>query len=131
MLLFTDFPIELGQEFRYKTVENFKRLINQYATINERIDKHKTDEKHAHSAKQIDYKLSNVHDELQYQDGRIEGLVIGHNGNGVEEVKDSRTALDGSNHELLSQRLKYDFQIINKTIEDNYNKLNSKIERII
>ncbi|WP_405051319.1 peptidase G2 autoproteolytic cleavage domain-containing protein [Staphylococcus gallinarum] len=131
MLLFTDFPIELGQEFRYKTVENFKRLINQYATINERIDKHKTDEIHAHNAKQIDYKLSNVHDELQYQDGRIEGLVIGHNGNGVEEVKDSRTALDGSNHELLSQRLKYDFQIINKTIEDNYNKLNSKIERII
>ena len=104
MRLYLDFPIELGQEYRYKTVDNFKRILDSFKSIENKFEKHKTEEQHAHNAKQIDYKLSNVHDELTYQDGRIEGLVIGHNGDGVEEVKDSRTALDGSNHELLSKR---------------------------
>lgn len=131
MLLFTDFPIELGQEWRYKTVENFKRILSRFQTIDRDFKYHKTEEEHAHNAKQIDYKLTNVHDELTYQDGRIEGLVIGHNGNGIEEVKDARTALDGSNHEILSKRLKYDFETMNKKIEDNFNYLNKKIERIV
>ena len=112
MKLYTDFPIELGQEYRYKTVENFKRILDEFKASNRNFEFHKTEEQHAHNAKQIDYKLSNVHDELTYQDGRIEGLVSGHNGDGVEEIKDSRTALDGTNHGLLSTRLKYDFEII-------------------
>lgn len=131
MNLHLDYPISIGREWRYKTIDNFKMLSNFYQDVTSNMKYHRTEEKHAHNAKQIDYKLSTVHDELQYQEGRIEGLVIAHNGDGVEEVKDSRTALDGSNHELLSERLKYDFQIINKAIEDNYNKLNKKIERII
>ncbi|EGQ3068548.1 peptidase G2, partial [Staphylococcus pseudintermedius] len=112
MRLYTNLPIELGQEFRYKTVENFKRILDSYQDIVKNIKHHKEDEKHAHNAKQIDYKSTNVYDELTYQDGRIEGLVIGHNGNGIEELKDSRTALDGTNHTLLSKRLKYDFELI-------------------
>src|SRR5699024_655893 len=107
MRLYLDFPIELGQEYRYKTVDNFKRILDSFKSIENKFEKHKTEEQHAHNAKQIDYKLSNVHDELTYQDGRIEGLVKGHNGNGIEEVKDSRTSLDGTNHELLSKRIKY------------------------
>ena len=131
MGLYTDFPIELGQEYRYKTVENFKRILDEFKASNRNFEFHKTEEEHAHNAQQIDYKLSNVHDELQYQDGRIEGLVVGHNGDGVEELKDSRTALDGSNHGLLSTRLKYDFEIIKNKMEENFNYLNKKIERIV
>ena len=130
MILHLDFPMELGQEWRYKTVDNFKRILDSFKSIENKFEKHKTEEQHAHNAKQIDYKLSNVHDELTYQDGRIDGLVVGHNGDGIEELKDSRTALDGSNHELLSKRLKYDLESINNTIDDNYKKLNTKIERI-
>lgn len=130
MRLYTDFPIELGQEYRYKTVENFKRILDEFKASSRNFEFHKTEEEHAHKAKQIDYNLTNVHDELQYQDGRIDGLVIGHNGDGIEEVKDSRTSLDGTNHEILSKRLKHDLESINNTIENNYNKLNSKIERI-
>ena len=131
MRIYTDLPIELGQEWRYKTVDNFKNILDGFNAMDKNFEYHKTEESHAHKAKQIDYKLSNVHDELTYQDGRIEGLIIGHNGDGIEELKDSRTALDGSNHELLSKRLKYDFEIIKNTIDDNYNKLNKKIERIV
>lgn len=131
MRLYTNLPIELGQDFRYKTVENFKRISDSYQDINRDIEYHREEEKHAHNSKQIDYKLSNVHDELTYQDGRIEGLIVGHNGDGIEEVKDSRTALDGTNQPLLSKRLKYDFEIIKNKMEENFNYLNKKIERIV
>ncbi|RIL63896.1 peptidase G2 [Staphylococcus epidermidis] len=131
MRLYADFPIELGQEYRYKTVENFKRILDEFKASSRNFKFHKTEEEHAHNAQQIDYKLTNVHDELTYQDGRIEGLVVGHNGNGIEELKDSRTAIDGTNHPLLSKRLKYDFEIIKNKIEENFNFLNKKIERIV
>ena len=131
MKLYIDFPIELGQDFRYKTVENFKRILDSYKYINKDMKHHREEEIHAHNSKQIDHKLSNVHDELQYQDGRIEGLVIGHNGDGIEEIKDARTALDGTNQPLLSKRLKYDFEIIKNKMEENFNYLNKKIERIV
>ncbi|MGI2282574.1 peptidase G2 autoproteolytic cleavage domain-containing protein [Staphylococcus cohnii] len=131
MRLHTDLPIELGQEWRYKTVDNFKKILDAFKDADKRFEYHKSEEKHAHNSKQIDYKLSNVHDELTYQDGRIEGLIVGHNGDGIEEVKDSRTALDGTNQPLLSKRLKYDFEIIKNKMEENFNYLNKKIERIV
>ncbi|MGI2239361.1 peptidase G2 autoproteolytic cleavage domain-containing protein [Staphylococcus cohnii] len=131
MRLYTNLPIELGQDFRYKTVENFKRILDSYKYLNKDMKHHREEEIHAHNSKQIDHKLSNVHDELTYQDGRIEGLVIGHNGDGIEEIKDSRTALDGTNQPLLSKRLKYDFEIIKNKMEENFNNLNKKIERIV
>lgn len=131
MKLKKDYPIDIGQEWRYKTIFNFKTIENVYQNIIDILERHKTNEKHAHNAKQIDYKLTNVHDELTYKDGRIEGLVVGHNGNGIEELKDSRTAIDGTNHPLLSKRLKYDFEIIKNKIEENFNFLNKKIERIV
>lgn len=131
MRLYLDFPIELGQDYRYKTVDNFRRILEGFKAVEDKFDKHKTEEQHAHNAKQIDYKLSNVHDELTYQDGRIEGLIVGHNGDGIEELKDSRTALDGTNQPLLSKRLKYDFEIIKNKMEENFNYLDKKIERIV
>ena len=131
MSLLFNYPIDIGRQWRYITISNFKSIDNFHQTILETIERHKTQDEHAHNAQQIDYKLSNVHDELQYQDGRIEGLVIGHNGDGVEEIKDSRTALDGTNQPLLSKRLKYDFEIIKNKMEENFNYLNKKIERIV
>jgi len=131
MKLKINFPIELGQKFRHMVMSNFKELQYYYGQVLDIVKDHKTKDKHAHNAKQIDYKLTNVHNELQYQDGRIETLVIGHNGDGVEEVKDSRTALDGTNQNLLSQRLKYDFEIIKNKMEENFDYLNKKIERIV
>lgn len=131
MKLKINFPIDLGQKFRQMVVENFKDVQYFYGQVIDIIKDHQTTDKHAHNAKQIDYKLTNVHDELQNQDGRIEGLIIGHNGDGIEELKDSRTALDGTNQPILSKRLKYDFEIIKNKMEENFNYLNKKVERIV
>lgn len=123
-------PIEIGQKFRKMVIENFRYIdykLNQYRDI---FNKHKS-EKHAHDAKNIDYKLTNVSDHLDYQRSRIERLVLGHNGNGIQELTDSHVAIDSTPFNVLSERLYYDFNKINQTMESNYNTLNKKIERII
>lgn len=117
-MYYTDLPIDIGQEYRYKTISNFKWLLEKVKIIDKIIDKHKTTDTHAHTAEQIDYKLTTVHNELHYQRQQIINLVLGANGNGVQELRDSRTALDGTNFQLLSDRLKYDLEVLNKKIDD-------------
>ena len=39
--LFLDFPVELGQEFRYKTVENFKRIVNAHGRLVDDLEYHR------------------------------------------------------------------------------------------
>lgn len=131
MKLKFNFPIEIGQIFRKYIIDNFRAIKNSHDVTNEKLESHKNNDKHAHDAVNIDYKKSNVHDYLNYQDNRISTLVVGHNGNGVEELKDSRTSIDGTPFNVLSDRLYSDFTGIQKKIEDNYNALNTKIERIV
>src|SRR5699024_7375086 len=130
MKIYTVFPVELGKEFRYKTVENFKSLVYELEKNKRKFEYHKTEEEHAHDASQIDYVNTSVDKHLKYQNRRISRLVLGHNGDGVQELTDSRVAIDGEPFNVLSERLYYDFNKINKTMEDNYNSLNKKIERI-
>ena len=130
MKIYTVFPVELGKEFRYKTVENFKSLVYELEKNKRKFEYHKTEEEHAHDASQIDYANTSVDKHLKYQNRRISRLVLGHNGDGVQELTDSRVAIDGEPFNVLSERLYYDFNKINKTMEDNYNSLNKKIERI-
>ena len=130
MKIYTVFPVELGKEFRYKTVENFKSLVYELEKNKRKFEYHKTEEEHAHDASQIDYANTSVDKHLKYQNKRISRLVLGHNGDGIQELTDSRVAIDGEPFNVLSERLYHDFNKINKTMEDNYNSLNKKIERI-
>ena len=118
MGLYTDFPIELGQEYRYKTVENFKWLLSKIKSIDNVIEYHKKEEEKAHDAKQIVYKETNVNNELYYLRNQIIGLVLGANGDGVQELRDSRISLDGTVFPLLSDRLKYDLETLNNKIDN-------------
>ena len=131
MKIYTVFPVELGKEFRYKTVENFKSLVYELEKNKRKFEYHKTEEEHAHDASQIDYANTSVDKHLKYQNRRISRLVLGHNGDGVQELTDSRVAIDGEPFNVLSERLYHDFNKINKTVEDNYNLLNDKIERVV
>ncbi|MEX5936912.1 peptidase G2 autoproteolytic cleavage domain-containing protein [Mammaliicoccus sciuri] len=123
-------PIELGQKFRKMMIENLRFIDYKQKEIIGLINRHKED-KHAHHAKSIDYKLTNVSDHLDYQRSQIRRLVLGHNGDGIQELTDSHVAIDSTPFNVLSERLYYDFNKINQTMESNYNTLNKKIERII
>lgn len=123
-------PIEIGQKFRKMVIENFRYIDYKFSQNNDTFNKHKS-EKHAHNASNVDYKQTNVSDHLDYQRSRIERLVLGHNGDGIQELTDSHVAIDSTPFNVLSERLYYDFNKINQTMESNYNTLNKKIERII
>lgn len=125
-----NFPIEIGQKFRKMVIENFRYIYYKFNQIIDLINNHKS-EKHAHDASNVDYKQTNVSDHLDYQRSRIERLVLGHNGDGIQELTDSHVAIDSTPFNVLSERLYYDFNKINQTMESNYNTLNKKIERII
>ncbi|MCQ9288718.1 right-handed parallel beta-helix repeat-containing protein [Staphylococcus gallinarum] len=131
MNLHLDYPIDIGREWRYKTIDNFKMLSNFYRDITSNMKYHRSEEKHAHHARQIDYENVNVETIIKYLFSRVDNLVIGHNGDVVNETKDSRVAVDGTPFNVLSDRLFYDFTRIEKKLDENYEKLNKKIERIV
>lgn len=118
-----NFPIEIGQKLRKMVIDNFVVIKNDFENLTKSFNNHKTTDKNAHDAKQIKYRLTNVDSELQYQKGEIEGLVIGHNGDGINELKQARTALDGSNHNLLAPRIKYDLEVIKNEEERKHQYL--------
>lgn len=122
-MYYTNLPIELGQEYREKSIHNFKWLLEKVHDIDEVIDKHKHNVRYAHNAKNIQYRKGNVDVELHYLRKLIINLVLGHNGDGIQELRDSRTAIDGTNFSLLSDRIKYDLLVIDQRIDDEVDKI--------
>lgn len=129
-----NFPIKLDEVFRRYIVENFREIKYYYEFSKQRFIDHQTTDEHAHSAKQIDYitDFSRTVDEaLKKIKSEHDNMVIGANGDGMAEVKNARVTLDGEIQDLLSQRLDADFGKLNNKIDDNYKRLNTKIERIV
>ena len=122
-MYYTNLPIEIGQDYRQKSIHNFKWLLDKVNAIDEMIDKHKHNVRYAHNAKNILYKNDSVDVELTYLRSLIINLVLGHNGDGIQELRDSRTAIDGTNFPLLSDRLKYDLQVIDRRIDNEVDKI--------
>lgn len=125
MKLFLDFPLDLGQEFRYKTVDNFKRLVSGHDELARDLSNHIHLNNTAHSADQIIYHLPgrgqniSVQKELTFQSARIRNAILGVIGDGQLEVIDARVSNDGTTHDLLSERLRDDFEVY----DDKMNKL--------
>ncbi|PTE72862.1 tail fiber domain-containing protein [Staphylococcus epidermidis] len=122
-MYYTNLPIEIGQDYRQKSIHNFKWLLDKVNAIDETIDKHKNSSRYAHDAKNLLFKNGSVHVELNYLRKLIINLVLGHNGDGIQELRDSRTAIDGTNFPLLSDRLKYDLQVIDCRIDNEVDKI--------
>lgn len=122
-MYYTNLPIDIGQEYRQKSIHNFKWLLDKVNAIDETIDKHKNSSRYAHDAKNLLFENGSVHVELNYLRKLIINLVLGHNGDGVQELRDSRTAVDGTNFSLLSDRLKYDLQVIDRRIDNEVDKI--------
>lgn len=125
MKLIKNFSVSLGQLFRRHIIENFNRIETAYKFMQENFKKHKTTDKNAHDSKQIKYKNWTVDDELEYQWEIKDNLVIGANGDGVQEARESRTAVtDKKSYPTLNNRLKQDFLYLLKNDEDIMKELN-------
>lgn len=101
--------------------ENFDKTEKTINQNDDEFKKHKVDKSIQHQSEQIahdGYKHRTVQDELTYQKGRIKNLVVGANGDGVAELKDTRTDIDGNIHEIAQDRLERDFLKIDEKAED-------------
>lgn len=70
-------------------------------------------------------------DELKYQRQQIEEIVLGRNGNGINELKAARTSMDAKGFGDLSNRLYHDFLNEKNQREAADKELKSKIERVV
>lgn len=119
MYLYLDFPIEIGEDFRRKTLQNFKLILRYYKRMKEDLHFHKVEETRAHNARNITYRMTNVSDTLDDVQGQINALVLGANGDSMQEIRQARSSLDGVRHDLLADRIRYDLNSIIKKAEDN------------
>lgn len=103
-----------GQKIVNQVESNFED-IESYTDRNESYKvSHKNTEKKAHNTTQIIHKMVDgletlTSDELKYQREQIAELVLGHNGNGIQELTASRTSMDAKRFPDLSNRLYHDF----------------------
>lgn len=75
-------------------------------TTRNKNDAHTSDQIKHVTKKGQDVSLS---DELNYQNEKVTNLVLGHNGNGIQELRASRTSMDAESFDDLSGRLYHDF----------------------
>lgn len=123
-----------GQKIVNQVESNFED-IESYTDRNESYkESHKNTEKKAHNTTQIIHKMVDgletlTSDELKYQREQIAELVLGHNGNGIQELTASRTSMDAKRFPDLSNRLYHDFLKEKNDREKADAELKSMIQR--
>ncbi|WP_436870226.1 phage baseplate protein [Staphylococcus shinii] len=96
----------LGQEFRQQLHTNFLRIEDFVNNLKDLFDFHKSEEKKAHSSKQIsDEKFGTVDNGLKVISKRYSNLVLSKAKNSMQEVKDARVDSAGKAHLTLFDRL--------------------------
>ncbi len=86
--------------------------------------------------KQIKYEhlnvTSSVSDFLTYLNVRFSNMVLGHNSNGINEVKDARVDNTGYGHKTLQDRLYHDYSTLDaftkkveKAVDEHYKEYSS------
>ncbi|MBH9580874.1 tail fiber domain-containing protein [Staphylococcus felis] len=97
--------------------KNYKEIERWANSTDEDMKFHRNSEKNAHKSVNIEHDLTdeestNVSQELKYQRSQILELILGHNGDGIQELRASRVAMDSSRLGDLSNRLYYDFTFL-------------------
>lgn len=106
-----------NDKFIGQNEQNYEKIEKAINGQNDDIEYHRNNEKDAHKSENIKHNLTdkvstNVSQELKYQRNQILELVLGHNGDGLQELRASRTTMDGKRMGDLSNRLYYDFTFL-------------------
>lgn len=125
-----------GSDFISQVEQNFETIKLWADKKDNEYQNHVTNQKNAHKSSQIKHTIKsgqdvNLQDHERYQDEQITNLVLGHNGDGVQELRASRTSIDAQNFDDLSNRLYHDFLRENNEREKLRSELLKKIQRIV
>lgn len=107
--LITSVNTVFGRKFISDLEYNLEKLDKFADDSIKSLQTHKTTEKKAHTADQINYGDEPLSDFVGFLNGRISNLVLGHNGDGINEVKDARVDNLGTTHPTLQDRLRRDY----------------------
>nr|WP_259336011.1 peptidase G2 autoproteolytic cleavage domain-containing protein [Staphylococcus devriesei] len=127
--LITKLHSSFGSKFAGQIQQNFETIKGWIGDLESNVNSHKTKDDKAHKSSQITYSDTTVESYLDYLNGKTTNLVLGHNGDGISELKASRTSIDGNNHDDLSNRLFYDFQKQKKSMDELRKEFELKLKR--
>lgn len=99
-------------EFNYQKLNRFMQNVNLYMYAHGKTDKK------AHNADQIIYQRQSIADFYKYLVARLNNLVLGHNGDGINEVKDARVDNQGVVYPTLHERLRHENLYYTKLISE-------------
>lgn len=125
-----------SQKFISQLQQNFEEIYYAYYNFDKDFKSHLNTDSNAHTSSQISHttkkgekvKLSNHEN---YQDELIERLVLGHNGDGIQELRASHVSMDAKGFDSLHERLYHDFLRESNAREELRVDLTKKIQRIV
>lgn len=106
---------------------NYSLIDKSLSDFKKSLEFHNDKQYPAHNAKQIKYNNETVSDFLKYLNSRFSNMILGHNGDGINEVTDARVDNNGVAYPTLQDRLYHDYMELEKfkknisnTVSDNY-----------
>ncbi|HCX3191066.1 TPA: hypothetical protein OZK16_000184 [Staphylococcus aureus] len=123
--LITSLHSLLGDDLINQHEYNYRLIDNGMGKLEKIFTYHQKEEIYAHRAHQIKYLNDSVATYLGYLNGRFSNMILGHNGDGINEVTDARVDNTGHRHKTLQDRLYQDYAKLNEVtqkIESDVNK---------
>ncbi|WLP59167.1 right-handed parallel beta-helix repeat-containing protein [Bacillus pumilus] len=111
------FKIGRNAEFEDNLSQNARSIENALNQLDIEIKEHKGSEK-AHEAASVIHRGKSVAHWLNSYWSRLVNLIVNHDGNDIKEVVDGRVSLDATIHPTLNDRLEYDFDQLEKKVND-------------
>ncbi|MEW4193000.1 right-handed parallel beta-helix repeat-containing protein [Bacillus altitudinis] len=97
--------------------DNARITENALNELNRADERHQQSES-AHKAEHITHRGKSVSHWLNSLWSRLINLIVNHDGNDIKEVVDGRVSLDATIHPTLNDRLEYDFDQLEKKVND-------------
>lgn len=123
-----------GEKVWAQLEDNFENIKMWSDDIEDRFNSHKTSSGTVHNTNQIKYTNDsgnslNQTEFNKYIQEKVTNMVLGHNGDGIAELKASRTSVDGTSYDDLSTRLYNDFLKHNNNIDRLRSEFMNKLKR--
>lgn len=140
MLNLDNLITRLHSFFSYKFIDQLQRNFEDIKlwadSSNKALNDHKKQKDDAHTSDQIKHVTKkgqdvSLSDALNYHNEKVTHLVLGHNGNGIQELRASRTSMDAESFDDLSGRLYHDFLREENERKNLREELLKKIQRVV
>ena len=140
MLNLDNLITRLHSFFSYKFIDQLQRNFEDIKlwadSSNKALNDHKKQKDDAHTSDQIKHVTKKgqdvlLSDALNYHNEKVTNLVLGHNGNGMQELRASRTSMDAESFDDLSGRLYHDFLREENERKNLREELLKKIQRVV